>query len=801
MGRAVGEPVGEGRVRGEVGPALVRAGVPRRAGLLVAAQRLVRPRHRDRRADGPIERANDALELVRVQQGVAPRRHGGHAGVRDRLDGARPCHDQRVGHDQAAEVERVAEMPEDHGREARGPPGGVPIRIGDERAHDARHGGADRRLERRKIHSLELRRGCGHARQRLVGVLRGAPVPRIVLRAGERSVFLAASNPDRRLLPHSRRVGAEGARLHDRVLRFDVEVAHRREHPVDPRRPRLGRGDDPAGVRGLEVAQVPERRGRGQLGQAHHLLGGAAFQIGPDEERPPRLASQLARERRDGLERSAEDDEPAYPGRERGVDLPALMVEPAGAWPPAKRRKDEPGERAGHAGVMWPRMRGPRAPVAAGRLPALPVIVRNPKKAKASASFASPSKNSRSKGRTGRGRTRAPSCSTRTGFFAPPPETTSSASGSAGIQPSTPRAIVSTVSAVAVATASLSDPPASRTRSSSRSANPMPKRSRPVLFGGRSAKYGSARSLASTCFAGFPRRACSPSRSKGAPASMRRVTASITPTPGPVSNASAPSITPRRGTQVTFAMPPMLRSSRPRCGWPNNITSASGTSGAPCPPAATSRDRKSLTTRAPTRSAITAGSPSWSVARPGSCQIVCPCEATNVMSRGEVLTCARSWSTAPAKRSPSATWSSARSLAPPRAIASMRASRSAAAYGSWRNATSWAARGSSLSRTSAVETPSSDVPDINPTARAVVTTARPAAGRPPPCGRTRRPPPGGAPPPPSAPRDAPSRSPASHSRRPLRSHRAPPRGPRCSIPSRSAPRGPAACRRAPSGPP
>src|SRR2546425_7178562 len=41
------------------------------------------------------------------------------------------------------------------------------------------------------------------------------------------------------------------------------------------------------------------------------------------------------------------------------------------------------------------------------------------------------------------------------------------------------------------------------------------------------------------------------------------------------------------------------------------------------------RSRKSLTTRTPTRSAITAGSPSCSVARPGSCQIVWPCEATN----------------------------------------------------------------------------------------------------------------------------------------------------------------------------
>src|SRR2546427_2465754 len=49
-------------------------------------------------------------------------------------------------------------------------------------------------------------------------------------------------------------------------------------------------------------------------------------------------------------------------------------------------------------------------------------------------------------------------------------------------------------------------------------------------------------------------------------------------------------------------MPPMLRSSRPRSACPKRTTSARGTSGAPWPPAATSRERKSLTTRTPTRS-------------------------------------------------------------------------------------------------------------------------------------------------------------------------------------------------------
>ena len=212
----------------------------------------------------------------------------------------------------------------------------------------------------------------------------------------------------------------------------------------------------------------------------------------------------------------------------------------------------------------------------------------------------------------------------------------------------------------------------------SRSAKSSPKRSRPVLFGGGAAKYGSPSSASSARGIGRPRRARSPSRSNGRSGSRRRVTASTTATPGPVSKAIAPAVTPRCATHVTLAMPPRLSSSRPRSGSPNSMTSASGTRGAPCPPAATSRARKSLTTRTPTRSASTAGSPSWSVARPGSCQTVWPWQATNATCRGGTRPSASSCSTAPAKRSPKATCSSARSRAPPRAIASTICPRSAA---------------------------------------------------------------------------------------------------------------------------
>src|SRR3990170_3267783 len=77
-----------------------------------------------------------------------------------------------------------------------------------------------------------------------------------------------------------------------------------------------------------------------------------------------------------------------------------------------------------------------------------------------------------------------------------------------------------------------------------------------------------------------------------------------------------------------------------------------GTSGAPWPPAATSRGRKPLTTLTPNRSAITAGSPSCQVTVGGSCHTVCPGNAMNPRSEAGGLAWARRICTAPAARPP-----------------------------------------------------------------------------------------------------------------------------------------------------
>src|SRR5690606_35998751 len=81
--------------------------------------------------------------------------------------------------------------------------------------------------------------------------------------------------------------------------------------------------------------------------------------------------------------------------------------------------------------------------------------------------------------------------------------------------------------------------------------------------------------------------------------------ASIRPLAGPVSK---PITSPSRGSRVRLAMPPRLSTARSSSARSTAAWKA-GISGAPWPPAATSRRRKSATTHRPVASAITFGSP------------------------------------------------------------------------------------------------------------------------------------------------------------------------------------------------
>ena len=89
---------------------------------------------------------------------------------------------------------------------------------------------------------------------------------------------------------------------------------------------------------------------------------------------------------------------------------------------------------------------------------------------------------------------------------------------------------------------------------------------------------------------------------------------SISIFPGPVSKACTSPSSPPAGRTVTLLIPPMLWTMRERCASPNNTKCTYGARGAPSPPAAMSRGRKSATVMTPVRSAMTLGSPSCNVA-------------------------------------------------------------------------------------------------------------------------------------------------------------------------------------------
>ena len=137
-----------------------------------------------------------------------------------------------------------------------------------------------------------------------------------------------------------------------------------------------------------------------------------------------------------------------------------------------------------------------------------------------------------------------------------------------------------------------------------------------VDFGGDRRMNGCCRSSSRMSGTGLPAAASRPSASYPQSASpVARTNSSRRTFAGPVSKpVTAPASSPA-GSTVTFAIPPRLRMTRPRLEWANRRWCARGVSGAPSPPAAISRGRKSATVVTPVRSAITAGSPTCSVDR------------------------------------------------------------------------------------------------------------------------------------------------------------------------------------------
>src|SRR2546430_2052114 len=129
MSRTVGKPVREGRVVREAWLPLVRQLRPRGERGVVMREGLVRAGRRDLGAHGAVQRSDHAREVLRVEQRVAPGGDRAYSGRRHRLRGAGPGHDERIGHHETAEVERVPQVAQNDGREARRSPRGIPVRV------------------------------------------------------------------------------------------------------------------------------------------------------------------------------------------------------------------------------------------------------------------------------------------------------------------------------------------------------------------------------------------------------------------------------------------------------------------------------------------------------------------------------------------------------------------------------------------------------------------------------------------------------------------------------------------------
>src|SRR5574338_759020 len=280
-----------------------------------------------------------------------------------------------------------------------------------------------------------------------------------MLDAGERTGGLAAFYPRSDAGADPRRVITEGTGLEDRVVGLRVEVGHGGEDPVDADAQCIACRGCARSPNCIEITQRTQRARRRQLLQPRKLLAGTALEIGSKEKRTRGTGRETRREAPHRFSRPAEDDEAGDTKFQRLVNQRRLMLEARVALP-AKRRHQEPRQRrchgTGHGRVTEPSTRRPAAPVAAGRFPGWPWMVRCPSSAKAAASFASPSKNSSSNFRIETGAPRP--CSIRRasaaitpGWWAPPPETTISA---AGVQRPSASAIVRAVSSTAVATAS-----------------------------------------------------------------------------------------------------------------------------------------------------------------------------------------------------------------------------------------------------------------------------------------------------------------------------------------------------------
>ena len=324
MHRPIGETVGEALMLGERrvvelgfapghGPGALHPCPHRR---LVALGRLLRALRLH-----AFERARHAGPVRRIQQHVAPGIHRGHSRQPLRRRSGCTTHDEGIGNEKTIEGEARAQIVQDRSRKRGRRSARVPLRISNKCGHHTPYTNLHDLHKRIHIGLLQLGSSRVDNGEPFVRIGRSAAMPRVVLGARHGAVLLTALDPRRRVPSNGRRIRTKGPRLNDGIAWLDVEVAHRRKHPVDSHRACFCRGDRPTRVSRSDVVDVAERPRRRQLGQAAHLLPRPALEVGGEQQWATCCSAQRAGECRDRSASPAEQNEPADARGERLANL------------------------------------------------------------------------------------------------------------------------------------------------------------------------------------------------------------------------------------------------------------------------------------------------------------------------------------------------------------------------------------------------------------------------------------------------------------------------------------------------
>jgi hypothetical protein len=162
-----------------------------------------------------------------------------------------------------------------------------------------------------------------------------------MLRACDHSLLLTSFDPCRCQLTNAFWIAADGARADDRVVRLDVEIAHRSEIPGHANAARLTGGQPSRAPHHVFLVERRECSERWQARRATELLSGASLEIGGDEEGYAASHIQVDDESAGGVNVAAEEAKGAHTNVERLVERSSFTIVSLGRGVPPERGSDE----------------------------------------------------------------------------------------------------------------------------------------------------------------------------------------------------------------------------------------------------------------------------------------------------------------------------------------------------------------------------------------------------------------------------------------------------------------------------